>query len=94
MGNKDTDFCVLKLGYNQYVVPTDVALNIFRSFKGMEIYRYDTEWDSDTKESYPIIKDMGDGEYPTIAHLSPSMMILGRERYRMKLEKEAAKDKQ
>ena len=91
---KDDDFCIVTFGYNQYVVPYKVGLTLFQSFKGMEIYRYDTKWDSKDNKSRPIIKDIDETEYPTIKHLSPSVMLWGRENWRKLVEDEQRKEKE
>lgn len=54
----DIDNCVvIKLGHREYIVERDKALKAFDVLSRLDLtYCFDTHWDSDLKESKPIVR--------------------------------------
>lgn len=83
------DMLILRVGYNEYVMPRAAALAFLDACSGSDVYRHSTRWENEGNHSF--ISLAGVDEMPTVRLIGPVQFHQGLENHRMDMEKKNAK---
>lgn len=85
----DFDMLILRVGYNEYIMPRAAALAFLDACSGSDIYKYSSRWEDGATHSFISLVDVD--EMPTVKLIGPVQFHQGLENHRMDTEKKNAK---
>lgn len=70
---KQFDMVVIRIGYNEFVMPKAAALQFFELCIGADIYKYDSHWNGNETEfhAWPMPQD----QMPAIRLIGPAQFM-------------------
>lgn len=83
------DMLVLRIGYNEYIMPREAALAFIDACSGADIYKHSSRWENGANHSFVSLVDID--EMPSVRLIGPVQFHQGLENHRMEQEKKNAK---
>lgn len=85
----DFDMLILRIGYQEFVMPRDAVLAFINACSGADIYVYNSRWEDGANQPYVSLLDTDN--MPTVKLIGPMQFHQGLENHRMEQEKKNAK---
>ena len=83
------DMLILRIGYQEYVMPREAVLAFIDACSGADVYVYNSRWEDGSNQPYVSLLDVD--SMPTIKLIGPVQFHQGLENHRMEQEKKSAK---
>ena len=91
MAKQQFDLVILKIGYNEYVLPKAAAMQFMDMCVGADIYRWDSHWTSSQSEQHAI--PLEESQMPSIRLVGPAQFLQAVELRKAYEEEQRAKKK-
>lgn len=85
----DFDMLMLRVGYQEFIMPREAVLAFINACSGADIYVYNSRWEDGSNQ--PYISLIEADSMPTVKLIGPMQFHQGLENHRMEQEKKNAK---
>jgi hypothetical protein len=84
------EYLIVKIGWNEYVLPAEAAMTFFKACIGEEMYKVDTFYEDG--QSHFILQRLEPSETPGLRTITPVQMFAGLEMAKVADERKRKKE--